>query len=89
MYSLYLHCSHFLFYRQSTGGCIIEETSQILKAVQHCAQQELATQTGDTDSEEDGLGIYIKELEYQEPYKYEDKQLHQDDVENALGMAIM
>jgi hypothetical protein len=50
MYSLYLHHSHFWFYSQNTGGHIIEETSQILKEAQHCAQQELAAQTGDTNS---------------------------------------
>jgi hypothetical protein len=60
-------------------------TSQILKEAQHHAWQELATWTGNTDSEEDGLGIYDEELEYQEPNKYEDEQLHQDDTENEDG----
>ena len=82
---LSLHHTHCWFYRQNAGGCVIEETSQILKEAQCCAQQELATQTGDTDSKEDGAGIYKEELEDQEPKYCEDEQLHQDDAENEDG----
>jgi hypothetical protein len=48
----------------------------------------LATRTGDTDSEEDGPGIYDEELEYEEPNEYEDEQLHQDDAENEDGNSV-
>ena len=85
MFVLYSHHSHCWFYRWNTGGCIIKETSQISKEAQCCAWQELATWTGDTDSKEDGPDIYNEELEYQEPNKYEDEQLHQDDAENEDG----
>ncbi|KIM71219.1 hypothetical protein PILCRDRAFT_93972 [Piloderma croceum F 1598] len=67
---------------RNAGGCIIEETSQILKEAQRRARQELATRTGDTDSEEDGPGIDNEELE--EPNEYEDEQ-HQDDADNEDG----
>ena len=66
----------------------LKRLHQILKEAQRCVQQELATQTGDTDSKEDKLGIYDKELEYEEPNKYEDKQLHQDDAENEDGNSV-
>ena len=82
MFFLYSHHSHCWFYRRNAGGCVIEETSQISKEAQRPARQELATRTGDTDSEEDGAGIYDEELEDQEPNEYEDEQLHQDDAEN-------
>ena len=59
-----------------------------MKEAQHHAQQELATQTGDTDSEEDRLGIYDKELKYEELIEYEDEQLHQDDAENEDGNSV-
>ena len=74
--------THFWFYRRNTGGCVIEETSQISKEAQRRAQRELATRTGDTDSEEDRPEIDDEEPEYQEPNEYEDEQLHQDDAEN-------
>ena len=82
MFVLYSCDSHFWFYRRNTGGCVIEETSQISKEAQCRAQWELATRTGDTDSEEDGPEIDDEELEYQELNEYEDEQLHQDDAEN-------
>jgi len=82
VFVLYSRDSHFWFYRRNTGGCVIEETSQISKEAQRRAQRELATRTGDTDSEEDGPEIDDEEPEYQEPNEYEDEQLHQDDAEN-------
>ena len=91
VFVLYSHHSRFWFYRRNAGGCVIEETSQILKEAQHHARQELATRTGDTDSEEDGPDIddeeedRDEELEYQEPNEYEDEQLHQDDAANEDG----
>ena len=53
-------------------------------------QQELATQTEDTDSKENGPDIYDEEedcneeLDYQEPNEYKDEQLHQN-AENKYG----
>ena len=79
VFVLYSHHSHFWFYRRNAGGCVIEETSQISKEAQRRTRQELATRTGDTDSEEDGPSIDDEELEYQEPNEYEDEQRHQDD----------
>ena len=78
VFVLHLHHSHCWFYRRNAGGCVIKETSQILKEAQCCAQQELATQTEDTDSEEDGPGIYDEELEYQESNKYQDDAKNED-----------
>jgi hypothetical protein len=56
-----------------------------LKEAQRHARQELATRTGDTDSEEDGPGNYNEELEDEEPNEYEDEQQHRDDADNEDG----
>ena len=85
VFVLYLHNPHCWFYRQNAGGCVIEETSQILKEAQRRARQELANRTGDTDSEEDGPGIYNEELEDEEPNKYKDEQRDWDDADNEDG----
>lgn len=46
--------TYTLTLRKNAGGSIVEETSCVSKEAQLRARQELATRTGDTDSEEDG-----------------------------------
>ena len=82
---MYLHQSHIRSYRRNTGGSVIEETSRISEDAQRRVQQELATRTGETDSEEEGPDCddkeedWEEELEYQEPAAYGDEELQQGD----------